>query len=561
MLVSLSIRDVVLIDRLDLEVPAGLAVFTGETGAGKSILLDSLSLALGARADSSLVRPGAERLTVAARFEPPPGHAALALLAEHDIEPEEDGALILRRTLSAEGRSKATVNDQPASVGLLRQLGDCLVEIHGQFESHGLLDPRTHRPLLDSFAGLAQPLAATRAAHAGWRTAAKARAAAEAELKAARAEEDTLRHHLAELEALAPAPGEEGTLAEARTRMMHGERLLEGMNAALAALKGSDDGPETALATATRHLERVAPQAAGRLDGVIGGLERASVELAEALAALEAAAADIDLDPSHLESVEERLFALRALARKHHVEVDDLADRLADIRRRLDALEDGGADLARLAKAEQAARQDYVAAARALSKARTQAAANLDRRIATELPPLKLDKARFRTALTELPEAEWSAEGVDGIAFEVATNPGRDPGPLNKVASGGELARLMLALKVVLAADGTAPTLIFDEVDSGIGGATAAAVGERLARLGETLQVLVVTHSPQVAAKGAHHWRVAKRPAAKGKAELTTVVEPLDAAARAEEVARMLAADTVTEEARAAARRLLEPTR
>ncbi len=553
MLVSLSIRDVVLIEKLDLPFAGGLSVFTGETGAGKSILLDSLSLVLGARADSGLVRRGAPQLSVTAEFDPPLDHPARHVLAEQDMD--VDGApLVLRRVVTADGRSRAYINDQAASVGLLRKIGDELVEIHGQFDSHGMLDSQTHLPVLDAFANTGPMLAATRAAWGKWREAAKIRAEAEQSLATARAEEDLLRHSCDELQALNPKSGEEAELAQTRTLLQHGEKLVEAMNSAMGALVQRGD-VEGNLRTARRTLERVAERADGRLEPVIAALDRAADEAADAIGQLERVSADIDLDPRHLEKVEERLFALRGAARKYGTEVDGLADLRDRLARQLAALDGGGDDLARLARAEDAARQDYVREARALSAARTQAAARLDQSVAAELPPLKLDKARFTTLVEPLAENAWGAAGLDRVEFQVATNPGAAPGPLGKIASGGELSRFMLALKVVLAQTGSVPTMVFDEVDAGIGGAVAAAVGDRLARLGGDVQVLVVTHSPQVAARGGQHYHVAKHEAQPG--QVVTGVEQLPQESRCEEIARMLAGETVTDEARAAARSLL----
>ncbi|OIR09970.1 DNA repair protein RecN [mine drainage metagenome] len=550
MLLGLSIRDVVLIDRLEIAFAPGLAVLTGETGAGKSILLDSLGLALGARADSGLVRPGAPQLSVTAEFSLPAAHPAFALLAEQDLA-AEDG-LVLRRTVAADGRSRAFVNDQAISVGLLRRLGETLVEIHGQFESHGLLDPARHGAVLDAFGAL--DVAAVRTAHAAWKTAQRARTDAEAALARARDEEDFLRHAVNELNALAPEPGEEDSLAARRAVMMHGEKLVEGMNAALQALSGKGE-VEAALRAAQRALERVADKAEGRLDPVIAALDRAADETAEARNLLDRVSAGIDLDPRAQEKVEERLFALRAAARKHGVPVEGLPalrQRLAD---ELQSLEAGGEGLARLTAAEAAARTAYAEAAKALSRQRLEAAERLDRAVAAELPPLKLDKARFQTRVEALPEEQWGDSGLDRVTFEVATNPGSAPGPLGRIASGGELSRFMLALKVVLARTSPVPSIVFDEVDSGIGGAVAAAVGERLARLARDLQILVVTHSPQVAARGGQHWHVAKGD--DGQGGTITRVSPLGPDERREEIARMLAGARVTAEARAAAASLL----
>lgn len=553
MLVSLSIRDVVLIEKLDLGFGPGLSVFTGETGAGKSILLDSLSLALGARADSGLVRHGAPQLTVIAEFDPPPFHPARVLLAAQDMD-VADGTLLLRRVVTADGRSRAYVNDAPVSVGLLRKVGDELVEIHGQFESHGLLDPANHLSVLDAFAGSAEARRATRTAWDAWRSAAKARSEAEETLKRARAEEEALRHAHDELKALDPKPGEDAELAANRALLQHGEKLVEAMNGAMAALRAKGE-VEASLRSAQRSLERVAALAEGKLEPVIAALDRAAVEAAEAVGLLEHASADIDMDPRHLEKVEERLFALRAAARKHLVEVDQLAALKADLAAKLATLDGGGDDLAKLAKAEQSARATYVEAARTLSKLRAEAAGRLDVAVAAELPPLKLDKARFTTGVVTLEENGWGPDGLNSVEFLVSTNPGAPPSGLGKIASGGELSRFMLALKVVLARTSPTPTIVFDEVDSGIGGAVAAAVGDRLARLGTDLQVLVVTHSPQVAARGRQHYKVSKREVEAGKV-LTGVAElPRDE--RREEIARMLAGETVTEQARAAADSLM----
>ena len=553
MLVSLSIRDVVLIERLDLDFAGGLSVFTGETGAGKSILLDSLSLTLGARGDSGLVRHGASQLTVIAEFDPPPFHPARVLLAAQDVE-AQDGPLVLRRVVTADGRSRAYVNDQALSVGLLRKVGDELVEIHGQFESHGLLDEATHLPVLDAFAGLGEGRGAVKAAWSNWREAAKARAEAEQALKRARADEEALRHAHDELQALAAKPGEEAELAAKRSVMQHAEKLIEAMNAAQTALsqKGEVEG---SLRSAQRALERVADRAQGKLDPVIAALDRAAQETAEATGLLERVSSEVDLDPRALEKAEERLFALRAAARKHGVAVDALAALRDQLAGQLAALDSGGDGLGKLAKAEQAARATYMEAARALSKARGEAAGRLDAAVAAELPPLKLDKARFVTSVVAGDEAAWGADGLDRVAFLVATNPGSPPAALGKVASGGELSRFMLALKVVLAQSSSTPTMVFDEVDSGIGGAVAAAVGERLGRLGKDVQVLVVTHSPQVAARGAQHYRVAKTEVEPGR--VLTCVEQLPAAARTEEIARMLSGENVTDHARAAAAALI----
>jgi DNA repair protein RecN (Recombination protein N) len=549
MLAGLSIRDVVTIDRLDLSFRPGLNVLTGETGAGKSILLDALGLALGARSESTLLRPGATQATVSAVFELTPDHPARALLRDHGLDAEGD--LVLRRVLSADGRTRAFINDQPTSIGLLRQTGETLIEIQGQFEQHGLLDPATHRGVLDAYGGLADAAAATRAAHAAWRTAERALAEAEGAARTARADEDFLRHALAELDALKPRPGEEKELADLRAALLNKEKIVEALAAADAELTRGRP-VEDALRAAEARLERVAAQSADLLDPVIAALDRAAVETAEAVRALRSVEAAFDSDSGRLEDLEERLFALRDLARKHRVAVDALPALRDDIAGQLGAIDDQGGTLQRLGRAAAEAKAAYRTAATDLSKRRRAAAKKLDAAVARELPPLKLDKARFVTRIDALDEADWSADGMDRIAFEIATVPGAAPGPLRKVASGGELSRLMLALKVILSRAEPIPTLIFDEVDSGVGGATAAAVGERLASL--AAQVLVVTHSPQVAARGVHHWRVQKSEA---RGKLSTRVDLLEPAARREEIARMLSGREITDEARAAADRLI----
>ncbi|MBE1236469.1 DNA repair protein RecN [Phaeovibrio sulfidiphilus] len=559
MLSFLSIRNVVLIEKLDLPLEPGLSVLTGETGAGKSILLDSLSLVLGGRSDAGLVRKGADRLSVSAEFSLPEGHRAHAVLEEADLAPAPGEPLIVRRDIGVDGRSKAFVNDRPASVGLLKRLGAELLEIHGQFESHGLLDPSRHGPVLDAFSGAVRSaLADTAATWATWQERRKARRECELALEAARRDEAYLRAVLEELEQAAPKPGEEERLAIERARLMSGEKLADAMKTALDALFGPPD-VSRALSTASRALERIADADKPGLTPILEGLERAAVELSEARASLEAYASRLDLDPRTLERVEERLFALRGLARKYDRPADTLEAFLEDTRTQLASLDDSGFALDRLQKEETAAREAYLTRATALSKARKSAATALDKAVNAELPPLKLEKARFGTSVEALDEDAWGPRGFDRVTFLVATNPGAALAPIHKIASGGELARFMLALKVVLAADGDVETLVFDEVDAGIGGATADAVGERLARLGKAVQVLVVTHSPQVAARGTHHYHVSKT--VRGQDELPgTEVRTLAPDHRLEEVARMLAGAEVTDAARAAARALLGET-
>jgi DNA repair protein RecN (Recombination protein N) len=558
MLSALSIRDFVLIDKLDLAFEDGLAALTGETGAGKSILLDALGLALGSRADASTVRKGAAAAAVAASFDLAKDHPALALLAEQGLDAPEPGApLILRRSLGADGRSRAFANDQACSVGLLRQLGALLVEVHGQFDTHGLFDPATHRALLDQWAGLGRDSDAVAGAYDSWEGAREALAAERAKLDEARREEEYLRHAARELDEADPKPGEERALSENRALLQAREKLT----AALAEAKSEIEahkGVDGALRAAARALERAAPHAGTRFDAAISALQRAQSETLDAAAAIDDAAEALNEGGNDLEKTEERLFALRALARKHRTDVEGLVALRESMDTKLAALDAGEGNLKKLEQAERGAKSAYLGVAKALSAARGAAAGKLDKALAKELPPLKLDKARFRTKLEALDETAWGPGGLERVAFEVATLPGAEPGPLAKIASGGEMARLMLALKVVLAAAsakrGALPALIFDEVDSGIGGAAAAAVGERLAKLAKTAQVLVVTHSPQVAARASTHLRVAKTAAAKSA---STTVTALDAGARREEIARMLAGATVTDAARAAADALL----
>lgn len=554
MLSRLSIRDVVLIEKLDLDFSGGLGAFTGETGAGKSILLDSLALATGARADSSLVRFGAKQASVAAAFSIEPENPVFALLDEQGIEFEVGEPVVLRRVVTADGKSRAYVNDQSVSASLLRQIGDELVEIHGQFATHGLLNTATHQNVLDVYGGLDALKRATAAAYRAWRAKTDERETAARELDKARAEEDFLRHSVDELSRFNPQAGEEKELSDRRAMMMNSEKIAEGLNAARAAL--SDDSLDRALRLAQRQLESLSKYGEGRFDAVIESLDRVMAELNDDAAQIETFCDELDFDPRAQEQVEERLFGLRALARKHQVDADALPDLLADLERRLNSVERGGDDLIRLTKEEEAARLSYLETAQTLSAAREQAARKLDGAVARELPPLKLEKATFKTQIERLPESLWNANGVDRVEFTASTNAGQPLSPIAKIASGGELARFMLALKVNLAAAEKIPTLIFDEVDAAIGGATATAVGERLARLAKDCQVLTITHSPQVASFGAHHFRVQKSEIEPQKV-VTAVVE-LNDADRREEIARMLAGAHITDASRAAADELLK---
>ena len=492
---------------------------------------------------------------VSAAFEAPAGHAVLDLLADQGVD-SEDGQLVLRRTLSADGRSRGFINDQPVSVALLRELGDGLVEVQGQFEQRGLLDGATHRGLLDAYAGCGDLAANVSDSWSAWRGAVDARAAAERDLEQSRRDETFLRHAVDEIDSLQPRSGEVDALAEQRSLLQHGEKLLEAMTEATAALSGGDDrsGAEAALGSARRALERAEDKAGGRLEPALAALERAAAETEEALAQILSLSADMELDPGRLEQIEERFFALKSLARKHDTEVDDLPELRDRLAARLSAIDSGAERLSDLTRQVEDARAAYLVSAEELSRQRHAGAQALDQAVNAELPPLKLEKAHFTTRVERLSEDEWKASGLDRIAFEAATNPGAPPGPLGRIASGGELSRFLLALKVVLARVGPPKTLVFDEVDSGVGGATAHAVGERLERLAQDRQVLVVTHSPQVAARASHHWRVRKEQAGD---RLATRVGQVSHEERREEIARMLSGAEVTDEARAAADRLM----
>lgn len=545
MLRTLEIRDVLIIDRLSLELGPGLNVLTGETGAGKSILLDALGFVLGWRGRAELVRAGASQGEVTAVFDLPAGHGAHAILTEAGVD-TEGGELILRRINTADGRKTAWVNDRRVSGDVLRELSDTLVELHGQQDDRGLLNPRGHRLLLDDFAGLS-----VESVRAAWRERAAAREAlvqAEAALARAQAEEDFLRHAVAELDKLAPQAGEEADLDARRRQMQGAARIRSDIERADTALT---DGAETSARDSLRWLEGAADRADGLLDAPIAALGRALIELSEAQAGVEACLRQLDFNPTELEALEERLFALRALARKHGVLPDDLASLADDLRGRLAAIDGGAAGIAALQKALHLAEANYASEASLLTKARGAAAKRLDQAMIAELAPLKMERAVFRT---EIAVSEPGPDGVDAVTFTVATNPGAPAGPLNKIASGGELSRFLLALKVCLTGNTPGLTMIFDEIDRGVGGATADAVGRRLKALAGQAQVLVVTHSPQVAALGGHHWRVEKRVS---KGQTLSIVTVLDAGQRIEEIARMLAGDTITEAAREAARALL----
>ena len=548
MLRQLSINNIVLVERLELEFEPGLGVLTGETGAGKSILLDALGLALGARADAGLVRSGEETASVTAEIELPPGHAVERLLEEQGLAIDAGEPLILRRTLKSDGGSRAFLGGASVPAGLLRDIGALIVEIHGQHDDRGLLNPKGHRDLLDDFGNLD-----TARVEGGWAEVVRIEAElldARAELAAAERDREWLAHASGEIEALAPEEGEETRLAEERAAMQAGLKAGESL-AGLDELLGGADGALSQLRQAARRIERGAADHP-LLAEALAALDRALIEASEAEDRIARAADALAFDPARLETVEARLFEIRGLARKHRVEPDSLAALGEQMRAQLAAIQAGGERIEEIERQLVDARERYAATAEKLSKARHEAAQRLDAAVAAELAPLKLDAARFRTAIAT---AEPGPSGTDRVEFEVSTNPGAPFGPLTRIASGGELSRFILALKVALAEAGTAATMIFDEVDRGVGGAVASAIGERLARLARESQVLVVTHSPQVAARASHHYRIEKSHAAEGT---RTTVRKLSDSERREEIARMLSGASITEEARAQASRLLD---
>ncbi|WP_062227803.1 DNA repair protein RecN [Aureimonas frigidaquae] len=549
MLVHLAIRDIVLIEKLDLTLGAGLSVLTGETGAGKSILLDALSLALGGRGDGSLVRHGATQGEVTAVFDVPGAHAARQLLRDNGLD--DDGDVILRRVQGADGRTRVFVNDRPSSVALMRAFGETLVEIHGQHDDRALVDAAAHRTLLDAFGGLTAQAAKVEAAYTTWRAAEAALRQQRERIEAAAREGEYLRAVVDELTILAPQPGEEEELAARRQTMMRSEKIAGDVNEANEELSGPGS-PVPGLASLLRRLDRRREEIPGLLDGVLERLGEALDALSDAQVGLEQALARIEFDPRALESTEERLFALRAAGRKHNVLVDDLPALAARMAGELAEIDAGEERVAQLEGAANETREAFVTAARALSARRQAAAGQLEAAVMAELPDLKLERARF-IIRQDTHEDAPSAAGFDTVEFWVQTNPGTRAGPMMKVASGGELSRFLLALKVALADRGSAPTLVFDEIDTGVGGAVADAIGRRLARLSANVQVLSVTHAPQVAARADTHLLISKS----GEERVSTRVAQMDTAARREEIARMLAGEHITEAARAAAVQLM----
>ncbi len=548
MLIELNIDNVVLIDRLHIAFKQGLCVLTGETGAGKSVLLDSLGLALGVRAESGLVRKGAESARVTASFQISENHEAFKLLRNADIVIEDD-ILLLRRVVYTSGKSRAFINDQPVSIGLLKQVGDTLVEIHGQFETQGLLNPSTHRAMLDEYAEIDS--SALSDVWQAWKTAEQELDDMRKLSSRAREEEEYLRLSLEDLQNIDPQAGEEDELSQMRERLKNRDHVIESLNTAHNHLSAEHDPVQKAWA----ELDKISGKAGDNVDDALAALSRASSEIAEAHALVQSAQSDIHDGAYDLEEIDDRLYALRMQARKHNCVVDDLPEVLQQIEKQLGLIENSDETLTAQQKLCEETRNTYVAAAQKVSNTRKKTAEKLNKLVQKELAPLKLDKARFVTQIDELDEVEWNVNGMDRVRFLVSTNPGREPGPIHKIASGGEMSRFMLALKVIIAQAGSTHSFIFDEVDTGIGGATADAVGERLARLADSKQVLVVTHAPQVAARADHHWIVTKT----GKAEVKTDISPLSSRTeRCEEIARMLAGADITKEARAAADKLLD---
>lgn len=552
MLASLSVSNIVLIEQLTLDFEPGLTVLTGETGAGKSILLDALGLALGSRADFGLIRQGSQNAQVSALFQISRSSPIWAVLDETGIAPEDQ--LILRRRLKADGKSTASINDVPVSVGLLRQVGDLLAEIQGQFEGCGLLDTSTHIALLDQAAGHHDLLSELTRSWHHWAEARQALALAQQRLSDAKAEEDWLRDAVQSLDHLAPKTGEEASLFTERTRLANISKIGESVAVGKNALFG-DNGAQNALGMAVTAFEKAGELAGGPLDEALSALQRAEAELAEASSLINAAGNSLETDPRQLEQLDDRLHALRQQARKHNCNTDALPQIHQTLAARLAGIEDQSGQLGAMQDAAAQWKERYQDLAAAVEAGRWSASQQLDSDVAAELAPLKLEGAIFKTVITPLDESQWGPKGISAVRFEASTNKGMTAGPIDRIASGGELARFLLALKVVLEATNDSRSLIFDEVDSGVGGAVAAAVGERLARLGDAVQTLVITHSPQVAAKGQHHLRIYKT------ASDDTVIsgtEVLGDAERTEEIARMLAGETITAEARAAAIALRE---
>lgn len=551
MLKSLSIRNVVLIDKLDLDFQNGFSVLSGETGAGKSILLDSVGLLLGKRAEIGMIRSGCDKLSVCGNFEIADKKGELAALcAEYDLD--FDHEIIIKRTLNQDGKGKIFFNDQPITQKLLKEIGSYLVEIHGQFDNQGLLNPATHLSVLDNYGAYPEKITAMKAAFAVYKKAKDERVNAEEKIAKAKADEENLRHWVDEFQKLQPRENEQEELEEKRRQMMNAEKILENLDSAYKAL--SQSGVQSALRQAQAAISRVNALLSGKFDNIYTLLDTALVNADEASEEIETASNEVSLNQNELDAVEERLFALKALARKHSTTVEELPLVWRQMEESLQTMERGEENIENLRKLEEAAYKDYVKKATEVSQARLAAALRLDGKIQAELPDLKMEKARFMTQISTKPESQWNETGRDEVCFMVSTNPNTPYGSISKIASGGELARFMLALKVNLAQSSQVETMIFDEVDTGIGGATAQAVGEKLAKLGEQVQVLVVTHSPQVAAQSKYHYKVEKTTVDN---VTTTSLRELSAAEKTEEVARMLSGEHITDEARAAAKVLI----
>ena len=551
MLKSLSIRNVVLIDKLDLDFQNGFSVLSGETGAGKSILLDSVGLLLGKRAEVGMIRSGCDKLSVCGSFEIADKKGELAALcAEYDLDFEHE--IIIKRTLNQDGKGKIFFNDQPITQKLLKEIGSYLVEIHGQFDNQGLLNPATHLSVLDGYGAYPEKITVLKTAFAAYKKAKDNRVNAEAKIAQSKADEDNLRHWVDEFQKMQPRENEQEELEEKRRQMMNAEKILENLDAAYKAL--NQGGVQSALRQAQAAISRVNVLLNGKFDNIYSLLDTALVNADEAGEEIEAASNEVSLNQNELDAVEERLFALKALARKHNTTIEELPLVWQQMEGNLRNLELGEDDIENLRKLEEAAYKDYVKKATEVSQARLAAALRLDGKIQAELPDLKMEKARFMTQISTKPENQWNENGRDDVCFMVSTNPNTPYGSISKIASGGELARFMLALKVNLAQTSQVETMIFDEVDTGIGGATAQAVGEKLAKLGEQVQVLVVTHSPQVAAQSKYHYKVEKTTVDN---VTTTSLRELSAAEKTEEVARMLSGEHITDEATAAAKVLI----
>lgn len=551
MLKSLSIRNVVLIDKLDLDFRNGFSVLSGETGAGKSILLDSVGLLLGKRAEIGMIRSGCDKLSVCGSFEIVDKKGELAALcAEYDLD--FDNEIIIKRTLNQDGKGKIFFNDQPITQKLLKEIGGYLVEIHGQFDNQGLLNPATHLSVLDNYGNYPDKIAAMKNAFGVYKKAKSERAAAEEKIRQAKNEEENLRHWVDEFQKIKPQANEQEELEQKRQQMMNAEKILENLDVAYKAM--SQGGVQSSLRQAQAAIARVNSLLNGKFDNIYDLLDTALVNADEASEEIEAASNEVSLNQNELDAVEERLFSLKALARKHNSTVEELPQVWAQMEEDLQNLASGEENIENLRKLETAAYNDYVKKATEVSQARLATALKLDAKIQAELPDLKMDKARFMTQVSDKPENLWNENGRDEVCFMVSTNPNTPYGSLSKIASGGELARFMLALKVNLAQSSQVETMIFDEVDTGIGGATAQAVGEKLAKLGEKVQVLVVTHSPQVAAQSKYHYKVEKTTMDN---VTTTTLRELSINEKTEEVARMLSGEQITNEARAAAKVLI----